>query len=312
MADGPDVAVALRGGLGDRARAWGFLRWFAREWTGRPLGPGDGCGAGELDAAEARLGFALPAALREGYALLGRRADLTQHQDPLVPPRGLYVDDALGGVLVFRRENQDCAAWAVPLARLRQDDPPVLVEVHWGWGLLFGSPWRKERGPVRADARRRREATRWGCPQGEASGGVVDRRQRWGHLPPKAGGRCACRATRRRGDPNNRPQVPFLERMSWAWVELVLSETLFADGPYDACELPAALLPALHADHARVPLPDHPMWASAEDSPVRWYAAPGRLLRRDGLGDLSWVHARGRTEADLAAVRAALPAPWVR
>ncbi|MGW1805501.1 hypothetical protein [Streptomyces sp. NPDC002078] len=72
-----------------------------------------------------------------------------------------------------------------------------------------------------------------------------------------------------------------------------------ADCLYDACEFPEALLPSLRARHARVDLPDHPRWVSADDSPVRWYAAPGRLVRRDGIEDRSWIHARERTAADL-------------
>ncbi|MFD7057303.1 SMI1/KNR4 family protein [Streptomyces mirabilis] len=239
MLDGPDVSVALRGGVQTRSEVWDFVRWFADAWMGRPLQPEDGCPADELAAAEADLGFKLPAALREGYALFGRRDDLTRQQDPLVGPPGLYVDDAPGGVLVFRRENQDCAYWGIPLTLIEQDDPPVVVESHQGW-------------------------------------------------------------------------IPFLDRMSLAWAELVLSESLFgADSHYDACELPDALVPSLHAHYARVGLPDHPMWASEDDSPVCWYAAPGRLVRRDGLQDQSWIHARGRMVADLETIREELPGPWV-
>ncbi len=237
--DGPDVAVTLRGGVRTRFHAWEFVRWFADAWVGRPVEPEDGCTADELAAAEADLGFELPAALSEGYALFGRRDDLIRQQDPLVNPSGLYVDDALDGVLVFRRENQDCAFWGIPLTQIEQDDPPVVVESHHGW-------------------------------------------------------------------------VPFLDRMSLAWVELVLSESLFAAGNlYDACELPDALMPDIHARYARVALPDHPMWASEDDSPMRWYAAPGRVIRRDGLQDQSWIHARGRTASDLETIREQLPGPWV-
>jgi hypothetical protein len=239
MLDGPDVSVVLGGGVTGRSEAWGFVRWFVGEWIGRPLQSEDGCSVDELRAAESDLGFELPAALWEGYALLGRRDDLTRQQDPLVPPAGLHVDDALGGVLVFRRENQDCASWAIPLAQIEEDDPPVVVESHQGW-------------------------------------------------------------------------MPFLDRMSLAWVEMVLSESLFGhDTLYDACELPDALVPRLHARYARVELPDYAMWASEEDSPVRWYAAPGRLLRRDGLQDHCWVHARGCAVGDLEVIRADLPGSWV-
>ncbi|MEV0180092.1 SMI1/KNR4 family protein [Streptomyces sp. NPDC050625] len=187
------------------------MRWFAGEWIGSPLQSEDGCSVDELRAAESDLGFELPANLREVCALLGRRDDLTRQQDPLVPQAGLYVDDAQGGVLVFRRENQDCASWAIPLAQIEQDDPPGVVESHQG-----------------------------------------------------------------------------------------------------SCELPDALAPRLHARYARVELPDYAMWASEEDSPVRWYAAPGRLLRRDGLQDHCWIHACGCAVADLEVIRADLPGSWVR
>ncbi|MQY40925.1 hypothetical protein SRB17_89580 [Streptomyces sp. RB17] len=238
MLDGPDVSVALRDGVCTRSHTWEFVRWFADAWMSRPLEREDGCTADELAAAEADLGFELPTALSEGYALFGCRDDLTRRQDPLVKLAGLYIDDALGGVLVFRRENQDCASWGIRLAQIEEDDPPVLVESHQGW-------------------------------------------------------------------------IPFLDRMSLAWVELVLSESLFAaDSLYDACELPDALMPDLHARYARVGLPDHPMWASEDDSPVRWYAAPGRLVRRDGLQDQSWIHARGHTISDLETIREELPGLW--
>ncbi|WP_306189606.1 hypothetical protein [Streptomyces sp. MK5] len=106
--------------------------------------------------------------------------------------------------------------------------------------------------------------------------------------------------------------IPLLDRMSLAWVELVLSESLFgADSLYDACELPDTLVPNLQGSYSRVGLPDCPMWASEEDSPIRWYAAPGRLLRRDRLQDHSWIHAHGHTVADLEVIRAGLPGSWV-
>ncbi|MFE0516614.1 SMI1/KNR4 family protein [Streptomyces sp. NPDC058964] len=220
MEDGPDVAVALPSGVADRSRAWDFVRWFADNRTGRPLRAEDGRPLEELAAAEADLGCRLPASLREGYGLFGRRDDLTRQQDPLVPPTGLHVGDALGGVLVLRRENRDCASWAIPLDRIGEDDPPVVVGSHRGW-------------------------------------------------------------------------IPFLDRMSRAWVELVLSESLFEAGDlYDACELPGALVPGLRRRYARVGLPDHPVWASDVDSPARRYAAPGRLLRRDGLENRCRMHAR--------------------
>ncbi|MGW7528000.1 hypothetical protein [Streptomyces sp. NPDC054783] len=91
----------------------------------------------------------------------------------------------------------------------------------------------------------------------------------------------------------------------------MLSESPFgADSLYDACELPDALVPGLRARYSRIDLPDHPMWASEEDSPLHWYAAPGRLLRRDGLQDHRWIHPRGHAVADLEIIRADLPSTW--
>jgi hypothetical protein len=106
--------------------------------------------------------------------------------------------------------------------------------------------------------------------------------------------------------------VPFMDRVSLACVELVLSEALFGAGGrlYNACELPADLLGAVPEHFQRVQLPDYPMWTGPEDCPVRWFSAPGKLLRQDGLGVHSWLHVRGRTRADLDAICATVPGRW--
>jgi hypothetical protein len=109
MAGGFDAGEALRAGLSDRRQAWDFIRWFAAGWT-EPLEAGDGAGEAELRTAEQRIGAALPAALREAYLLFGGRTDLTANQDPLLPPHKLSLDDS-GTTVVFRVENQRCAAW---------------------------------------------------------------------------------------------------------------------------------------------------------------------------------------------------------
>ncbi|MFI9784501.1 SMI1/KNR4 family protein [Kitasatospora sp. NPDC051984] len=240
--DSPDAALALRGGLPDQHAAWAFLRWYADTWLGRPLRPEDGCPEEELASTGRELELELPAALRAGYRLLGRRTDLTSAQDPLLPPSGLFTSEATDTadrVLVFRVENQSAAAWGIPLDRLSEADPPVLVESRDGW-------------------------------------------------------------------------VPFLERVSLAWVELVLIESLLADGAHaDSCELPAAHFPALFRHVHRLPLPDHPMWTGPDESPLRWYAAPGLLVRHDGGEDLCWLHVHARTAEELTAFREAYPADWV-
>ncbi|WNM32764.1 SMI1/KNR4 family protein [Streptomyces sp. Li-HN-5-11] len=106
--------------------------------------------------------------------------------------------------------------------------------------------------------------------------------------------------------------VPFLDRVSLACVELVLSEALFGGGGglCNACELSADLLGAVPEYFQRVQLPDCPMWTGPEEFPVRWFSAPGKLLRQDGLSVHSWLHVRGRTRADLDAICAAVPGRW--
>ncbi|MFE1316843.1 SMI1/KNR4 family protein [Kitasatospora phosalacinea] len=118
-----DLPAALAAARTDRTAAWRLIADLAAFW-GTPLQPGDGRTDAELDAAEARLGLRLPAALREAHLLLGNRPDLTSNHDTLLPPEELYVDR---GHLVHRVENQGCAYWGVPLAALDQDDPPTVV-----------------------------------------------------------------------------------------------------------------------------------------------------------------------------------------
>ncbi|MEV5204529.1 SMI1/KNR4 family protein [Streptomyces sp. NPDC053720] len=121
-----DALAAAVGEQPDRQAAWRFVRAFARDWSRSPLTEADGRAPADLDAAQARLGLPLPAALREAYRLLGRRPDLTDNQDSLLAPEDLYLD-ADRGVLVFRVENQSCAYWGIRVTDLDQDDPPVVV-----------------------------------------------------------------------------------------------------------------------------------------------------------------------------------------
>lgn len=119
-----------------RAPWWEHLRELTDTFLDRPLGPGDGFTAEELDAAQARLGLVLPVALREAYALFGRRRELTAVQDRFLPPQDLRVEDE---VLVYRVEAQGVFAWGVRLEDLATDDPPV---VRLSRGTTPGSqPW---------------------------------------------------------------------------------------------------------------------------------------------------------------------------
>jgi len=122
---------ALRAGEVDRRHAWEFVQEVTAAF-GKPLAAGDGIDEDRLRAAEIRLDLALPAALREAYALFGQRRDLTSTQDRLLLPEQLAIGGA-DGVLVFRVENQSCAAWGVRGSELGQDDPPVVLEAGHGW-----------------------------------------------------------------------------------------------------------------------------------------------------------------------------------
>ncbi|MEU6716315.1 hypothetical protein ABZ897_33030 [Nonomuraea sp. NPDC046802] len=117
---------AFPAAMADRLGAWRFIREFAATWRS-PLTDDDGFSAADLDAAEARLGLRLPAALREAYELFGRRTDLTSLQDDLLSPADLKIED---GALVFRVENQAVVIWGIQIAELNQPDPPVVLRTN--------------------------------------------------------------------------------------------------------------------------------------------------------------------------------------
>jgi hypothetical protein len=129
-----DVGQELAASLGNRRGAWRFIRRFAESWL-TPLTDDDGWTKADLQAAEQHLGVRLPPAIREAYAMFGRRQDLTSVQDRLLDPDQLEVD-VTGEVLVYRVENQSVALWGVPLAAMGQSDPPVVMAPNFedvGW-----------------------------------------------------------------------------------------------------------------------------------------------------------------------------------
>lgn len=239
MAGGFDAGEALGGGLGDRRQAWEFIRRFAAEWT-TPLAPADGVSRDVWRAAEHHIGAELPAALREAYLLFGRRPDLTARQDRLVPPYRLGLDES-GTTVVFRVENQHCAAWGVAITDLATADPPVYIQDRKGGG------WE-----------------------------------------------------------------PFLDRVSLACVEMVLSEVVIGREQLgDMCDLPSELIAVVESAYAQMALPEYRLWAERGIT-VRWFSALGKLLRMDGRGPRCWLLAGGQTPAGLEAIRAAVPGPWAR
>ncbi|TDE16962.1 SMI1/KNR4 family protein [Actinomadura sp. 6K520] len=140
MTDSFDLVRDLPSALRDRTAAWAYIRGFAATWR-TPLAPGDGTPDADLTAAEANLGVHLPAALREAYALFGRRADLHSNMHSLLSPAEFYVDDRKEA-LVFREENQGAASWGVLLSDLDKAeldktdldkaDPPVRMRTDLG------------------------------------------------------------------------------------------------------------------------------------------------------------------------------------
>ncbi|WP_433465880.1 hypothetical protein [Spirillospora sp. CA-128828] len=114
-----DLPAALTG----RELAWTYIRGFAATWC-TPLTSEDGTPEAELTAAEEALGIRLPAAVREAYALFGRRFDLHSNMQHLLSPGEFYIDDRKEA-LVFREENQGAASWGVLLTDLGRPDPPV-------------------------------------------------------------------------------------------------------------------------------------------------------------------------------------------
>lgn len=230
------IAAAVR----DATGACRFVREFAEAYA-NPVVDGDGCDQDDLGAAEARLGFPLPASLHAVYALIGRRDDLTRVQDHLLAPGQLHLDDT-GQVLVFRVENQHGAQWGVPLPALADPDPPAVFRPE-----VSGSAERLWR--------------------------------------------------------------PFMDRVSMACVEMVLSEWMLSGEVFaDNRELDDQAIDALERGFRRLPLPDYPLWADPDGRPMRWFGGDGVVLRDDAA---TWLWARAASSEGIARVRQALPGEWL-
>jgi uncharacterized protein (TIGR02996 family) len=107
-----------------RADRWRLVAEFIETWYG-PLKGGDGYSEEEIIVAEQRLGFRLPAALREWYALAGRKHDVWSKQDWLIPPEQLQIGTNEEEPLLFRAENQSCELWGVESSDFGREDPAV-------------------------------------------------------------------------------------------------------------------------------------------------------------------------------------------
>jgi hypothetical protein len=108
----------------DPAAVCRLIASFLESWNVMPTGSGIRAAEDEVGVAEQRLGFALPTALRWLFTHVGTDNAVVGHQDPLVQPQHLEVDDQ--GLVVYRVENQNCAQWGIRVGDIAQPDPPVL------------------------------------------------------------------------------------------------------------------------------------------------------------------------------------------
>ena len=98
----------------------------------------------------------------------------------------------------------------------------------------------------------------------------------------------------------------FLPSVSWAWVEMVLAESVFSDDLGDDRELERGDIARLEQEFSRLAIPDYPLWA-VPGGITRWFGGQDVILREDaGI----WLSARCRTTAALARLHAAMPGDW--
>lgn len=90
----------------------------------RPWQPGDGYDEAEIEAAEERLGFRLPAALRNFYRAWGKRRDMTKQGYLLLEPEQLVMRE---GSLQFCLGDQEIFAWGIERQNLEEANPLVVV-----------------------------------------------------------------------------------------------------------------------------------------------------------------------------------------
>ncbi|MEU8941652.1 SMI1/KNR4 family protein [Streptomyces goshikiensis] len=99
----------------------------------------------------------------------------------------------------------------------------------------------------------------------------------------------------------------WLERLSLCFVEIVLSESLQADGELcDFLDADDDSIGLLEENAVRLPFPAYPI--GEDEHAIRWFLGQDVLLRNDG--GLA-VLARGRTAADLDRVRDLIPGDWL-
>lgn len=91
----------------------------------RPWQPGDGYNEADVQEAEARLGVRLPTKLRNFYLAWGKRKDMAEMVDPLLPLDYLEIR---GDALLFWVENQPGIYWGISCEAFEEGDPPVVSD----------------------------------------------------------------------------------------------------------------------------------------------------------------------------------------
>jgi hypothetical protein len=105
---------------------WDPMLRFAERWIPSPRRESNGVSEDQCDAAEARLGIKIPAAVREWYRLFAMRPDMSgdDRGNRAVPIDELAVCD---GRVDLYWENQGVLSWGVRVSDWHHDDPPVVA-----------------------------------------------------------------------------------------------------------------------------------------------------------------------------------------
>lgn len=105
---------------------------------------------------------------------------------------------------------------------------------------------------------------------------------------------------------------PFLNRVSVACVEMVLSEVLAGRRQRGAVclDLPGELIAVVESAYQQMALPEYRAWYNS-DLTMRWFSAPGKLLCMHGRKPRCVLMAGGQTLADLRSMKATVPGPWI-
>jgi hypothetical protein len=98
----------------------------------------------------------------------------------------------------------------------------------------------------------------------------------------------------------------FLPSVSWAWLEMVLAESVISDDLGDDRELERGDTARLEQSFSRLAIPEYPLWWVPGET-TRWFGGQDVLLREEGG---IWLTARCRTAAARPGLYAAMPGDW--